>query len=218
MIASAVSCTWNSALTEYHLVLLSIVFRLIVYCIFIGSDGEESRGEGRKWESASKATLRGGAIPGRSRIMPEGKQCWLEWHNWKVEGESGYYHLVKWKIKPKVTFVSSERCYYPASCTLLTGNSLQKFIRIASVLHESRSQRYIAAEYTKIERFGVAVGVLRYSLKRVLPLRPGNCPWLWALLKHRDLWKVLTWFTMVTFALSSLPLRFKLQHCRLLKM
>ncbi|XP_073395450.1 uncharacterized protein [Physcomitrium patens] len=55
----------------------------------------------------------------------------------------------------------------------LTGK-LMKFIRMCSVLHESRSQRYIAAEYSKIERFGVAVGVLRYSLKRVLPLRPGH--------------------------------------------
>lgn len=67
--------------------------------------------------------------------------------------------------------------YFPASCEVLTVEfSLQKFVRIASVLHESRSQRYIAAEYTKIERFGVAVGVLRYSLKRVLSLRPGNFP------------------------------------------
>lgn len=49
---------------------------------------------------------------------------------------------------------------------------MQKFIKTASVLHESRSQRYIAAEYTKIEKFGVAVGVLRYSLSRVQPLRP----------------------------------------------
>lgn len=54
----------------------------------------------------------------------------------------------------------------------MTGK-LKKFIRTASVLHESRSQRYIAAEYTKIERYGVAVGVLRYSLQRVRPLRPG---------------------------------------------
>lgn len=42
------------------------------------------------------------------------------------------------------------------------------------MLHESRSQRYIAGEYTKIESFGVAVGVLRYSLSRVLPLRPSK--------------------------------------------
>ena len=73
-----------------------------------------------------------------------------------------------------LSFVSSGHCYYPASSSVLTGNSFQKFIRIVSVLHESRSQRYIAAEYTKIERFGVAVGVLRYSLTRVLPLRPGK--------------------------------------------
>lgn len=54
-----------------------------------------------------------------------------------------------------------------ASCLLS-----QRYISICCVLHESRSQRFIAAEYTKIERFGVAVGVLRYSLSRVQQVRP----------------------------------------------
>jgi hypothetical protein len=51
-------------------------------------------------------------------------------------------------------------------------DKLRRYISICSVLHESRSQRFIAAEYTKIERFGVAVGVLRYSLSRVQQVRP----------------------------------------------
>ncbi|KAG0558944.1 hypothetical protein KC19_10G066200 [Ceratodon purpureus] len=74
-----------------------------------------------------------------------------------------------------VQFLDEAELFMKESCADLNDISgkLKKFIRIASVLHESRSQRYIAAEYTKIERFGVAVGVLRYSLTRVLPLRPG---------------------------------------------
>ncbi|CAK9207580.1 unnamed protein product [Sphagnum jensenii] len=51
-------------------------------------------------------------------------------------------------------------------------DKLRRYMSICSVLHESRSQRFIAAEYTKIERFGVAVGVLRYSLSRVQQVRP----------------------------------------------
>lgn len=56
-------------------------------------------------------------------------------------------------------------------------DKLRKFIATCSVLHESRSQRYIAAEYTKVEGFGVAIGVLRYSLSRVQPLRPSEEAW-----------------------------------------
>lgn len=56
-------------------------------------------------------------------------------------------------------------------------DKLRKFIATCSVLHESRSQRYIAAEYTKVEGFGVAIGVLRYSLSRVEPLRPSEGSW-----------------------------------------
>lgn len=56
-------------------------------------------------------------------------------------------------------------------------DKLRKFIAMCSVLHESRSQRYIAAEYTKVEGFGVAIGVLRYSLSRVEPLRPSEGSW-----------------------------------------
>ncbi len=63
---------------------------------------------------------------------------------------------------------------------------------ICSVLHESRSQRFIAAEYTKIERFGVAVGVLRYSLSRVQQVRPTST--LFTLMNPA--W--LLWFTFGT--------------------
>ncbi|XP_073396909.1 uncharacterized protein [Physcomitrium patens] len=56
-------------------------------------------------------------------------------------------------------------------------DKLRKFIGVCSVLHESRSQRYIAAEYTKVESFGVAIGILRYSLSRVQSVRPSEEVW-----------------------------------------
>lgn len=48
---------------------------------------------------------------------------------------------------------------------------MQKYLTICSVLHEARSQRYIAEDYRKAEKLGVAVGILRHSMSRVKQVR-----------------------------------------------
>ncbi|KAL3678362.1 hypothetical protein R1sor_021318 [Riccia sorocarpa] len=50
----------------------------------------------------------------------------------------------------------------------------RRFLNICKVLHESRSQRYIAAEFRTEEKLGMAVGVLRHSMNRVQSVRSPN--------------------------------------------
>ncbi|CAM6091200.1 unnamed protein product [Calypogeia fissa] len=50
----------------------------------------------------------------------------------------------------------------------------RKYLTICSVLHEARSQRYIAEDYRKAEKLGVAVGILRHATSRVKQVRTPN--------------------------------------------
>ncbi|KAL2610120.1 hypothetical protein R1flu_028693 [Riccia fluitans] len=54
----------------------------------------------------------------------------------------------------------------------------RRFLNICKVLHESRSQRYIAADFRAEEKLGMAVGVLRHSVNRVQTVRsPSDDAW-----------------------------------------
>eukprot|EP00249_Psilotum_nudum_P001349 c13793_g1_i1 orf=295-1434(-) len=53
----------------------------------------------------------------------------------------------------------------------------RRFIMTCSILHEARSQRYIASELKKIEKLGIAVAVLRYAMNRVQGKSPGEDAW-----------------------------------------
>ncbi|BBN19824.1 hypothetical protein MPTK1_8g13960 [Marchantia polymorpha subsp. ruderalis] len=55
----------------------------------------------------------------------------------------------------------------------------RRFLNLSKVLHESRSQRYIAADFRTEEKLGMAVGVLRHSMNRVQMVRP----------PYEDVWK-----------------------------
>lgn len=54
---------------------------------------------------------------------------------------------------------------------------VQKYLNTCSVLHEARSQRYIAEDFRKAEKLGVAVGILRHAMSRVKQVRtPSKIP------------------------------------------
>ena len=51
---------------------------------------------------------------------------------------------------------------------------MQRFINTCIILHEARSQIYIANDYKKLEKLGVAVGILRYAMNRLQGKSPGK--------------------------------------------
>lgn len=53
----------------------------------------------------------------------------------------------------------------------------RRFINTCSILHEARSQRYIASDYKKMEKLGVAVGILRYAMNKLQGKSPGEEAW-----------------------------------------
>jgi hypothetical protein len=53
-------------------------------------------------------------------------------------------------------------------------HALQRFINTCIILHEARSQIYIANDYKNMEKLGVAVGILRYALNKLQGKSPGK--------------------------------------------
>lgn len=54
---------------------------------------------------------------------------------------------------------------------------LRRFLNTCMILHEARSQIYIANEFKKQEKLGVAVGVLRYAVNKFQGKSPGEDAW-----------------------------------------
>eukprot|EP00250_Pteridium_aquilinum_P010801 c19633_g1_i1 orf=493-1632(+) len=54
---------------------------------------------------------------------------------------------------------------------------LRRFINTCMILHEARSQIYIANEFKKQEKLGVAVGILRYAMNKFQGKSPGEDAW-----------------------------------------
>lgn len=54
---------------------------------------------------------------------------------------------------------------------------LRRFLSTCMILHEARSQIYIANEFKKQEKLGVAVGVLRYAVNKFQGKSPGEDAW-----------------------------------------
>lgn len=54
---------------------------------------------------------------------------------------------------------------------------LKRFISTCIILHEARSQIYIANDYKKLEKLGMAVGILRYAMNKFQGKSPGEEAW-----------------------------------------
>ncbi|MCO5564320.1 hypothetical protein L7F22_017980 [Adiantum nelumboides] len=54
---------------------------------------------------------------------------------------------------------------------------LKRFINTCMILHEARSQVYIANDYKKQESLGIAVGILRYAMNKFQGKSPGEESW-----------------------------------------